>query len=238
MGTERTRESCVLAWKAVPDAARFHVPRLTLKSGISPVWTEVVRTVSRPEKYLSLTYRQEADRLNFRCKGHGCAGTDEQLHRGAVSGRDDARTAQHPRIRGGPGRASTRHRIPGPHRRQARESRLGPSCSRSRGPLRDTRLLAGTRPPRRTPKTGSAPSTASKSPATPTRSGRPAFPQRTRGTSSSPSPQTARNWLLSSLRVSPRPYLRQTDATGPASAGPVISLSPALSGAAEPHTGR
>lgn len=235
MGTDQTRESYLLTWKAVPDAARYRVLRLVLHSGVPRVWTEVARTTGTthtdyvpalganiayrveaydtagnaapasaddesypnaswhprlndvtisyqgnntaflqwtqpldtfairwsdyrlhrtlstvrpsgeatdsPEHCLSLTYQQEAGPPQLPLHSHRYAGSDEQLHRGALPRRHDARTAQRPHLRGGPGRARPRHWFPEPPRRQPRQPQLGPGCSRSRGSLRDTRRL-------------------------------------------------------------------------------------------------
>ncbi|MFB7484491.1 PA14 domain-containing protein [Streptomyces anulatus] len=66
MGTDQTRESYLLTWKAVPDAARYRVLRLILHSGVPRVWTEVARTTGTthtdyvPALGANVAYRVEA----------------------------------------------------------------------------------------------------------------------------------------------------------------------------------
>lgn len=66
MGTDQTRESYLLTWKAVPDAARYRVLRLILHSGVPRVWTEVARTTGTthtdyvPALGANIAYRVEA----------------------------------------------------------------------------------------------------------------------------------------------------------------------------------
>lgn len=66
MGTDQTRESYLLTWKAVPDAARYRVLRLVLRSGVPRVWTEVARTTGTthtdyvPALGANIAYRVEA----------------------------------------------------------------------------------------------------------------------------------------------------------------------------------